>query len=135
LAAGALFTGLTAIGPWAYRALAPDGPVQEAAKQAAQTDSVGSFAIEREESNSRRLSSSADAADVAPELAESSLRDEIEARPLEIEFERLRREVQRLDAVFRPRVVRRNVTDGAPALFEIEQRLKVLEDELTQTAR
>jgi serine/threonine-protein kinase len=135
LAAGAIVAVLAVIAPWAYRALAPNGSDQKDGQRAASTDLIGSSATTTEQPNAPRESSSADIAAITPVLTESRTRDEIEARPLEFEFEGLRLEVKRLDAVLHPRLVPRNVTDGAPALLEIEQRLKVLEDELTQTAR
>jgi serine/threonine-protein kinase len=135
LAVGAIVAGLAVIGPWAYHALTPDGAAQKGGQQAASEDSISSSATALDEWNAPRESSSADIAAITPSLTESSARDEIEARPLEIEFERLRREVKRLDVVLHPRLMPSNVPDEAPALFEIEQRLKVLEDELTQSAR
>jgi serine/threonine protein kinase len=135
LAAGVIVAALAAIAPWAYHALAPDRPAQNGGQQSTNKDSISSSPIAREEPNAPRESSPADVAAITRSLTDPRARDEIEARPIEIEFERLRLEVKQLDAMLHPRVVPRNVTDGAPALLEIEQRLKVLEDELTQTAR
>jgi serine/threonine-protein kinase len=135
LAAGALVAGLVAIAPWAYRVLAPNGPAQDAEKKAADTDPISSHPVAVQGSNARRESSSADNAEVLSTVVKWGTHDTPDARPLEIEFERLSREVHNLDTALHPRLVPANVADGTPALIEIDRRLTILEEELMQTPR
>jgi serine/threonine protein kinase len=134
LAGIAVIAIVAAVAVWASRTVAPNGLPEGKSKDSAEARSISPNGAQ---TSADAIGSSATTVSraVTPLAPEPGPRDEVESRPIEIEFEHLRREVQRLDAALHPRDSPGKAPNGASTLLEIDKRLEVLESELTQGAR
>ena len=130
LAGGALVIAVAAIAAWASRGRPP---TEGKSKDSAQTQPVSSDSAQPSP-NANGGSASVVVSEVSPLAPAPDMRETTEARPVDAEFQGLRREIQRIDAALHPRDMGR-IPEDTVLLFEIDRRLELLENELTQLAR